>query len=329
LVAKQPSALVTGAAGFLGSFVTDRLIETGYTVLGVDNLFRGKMAHIAHLSDNPAFRFERLDLTGAGAAAALSGLMDDAQVQVVYHLAAVNGTQYFYDRPGYVFATNIEATQTVLAAMNTSPGVEKIVYTSSSEVYGDPMEIPTPETHPVMLRPDATRDSYAASKAFGEFAIRHACDERDVAWVVLRLFNCYGERMDSTKYGQVVPELVRKALGDQAFTLIGDGSQTRSFCYAADAARLIVAAGEAMRNEVVNVGNDAEVTILALAKLIHEIVDRPFAPEFLPGRADDHTRRRPDITRLIERTGERPLWDLRSGVERVVADIRANAQADG
>lgn len=321
------TALVTGAAGFLGSFLVDGLIGRGFRVVGVDNFFRGKPENLAHLKNNPDFRFLRADLTQVKAVKNLVRLMQEESVSVVFHFAAVNGTRYFYDRPRFVLDENVEAVSGLLSAVAQCPTVRKVVYASSSEVYGDPREIPTPETHPVVLRPEADRDSYAASKVFGEFAVRLFCQERHVSYLIFRIFNCYGERMDTSEYGQVIPEFVRKAFQEPGFTILGDGYQTRSFCYAEDAVTLILEAAGKAGNTILNVGNDEEVTILEVARLVHELTGRPFVPLFLPGRLHDHARRCPDISRLVALTGERPRKSLREGLYQVIEYYRGRLSA--
>jgi nucleoside-diphosphate-sugar epimerase len=141
------------------------------------------------------------------------------------------------------------------------------------------------------------RDSYASSKAIGEFYVKYYCKEYDIDYLILRPFNTYGPRMDNTKYGQVVPEFFRK-LKDKEFTIIGDGTQTRSFCFVDDHKRLAVMLSETLSNDVVNIGNDEQVTILELAEKIHKLNGLTFRPKFLPPREYDTKRRKPDISKI-------------------------------
>ena len=283
-------AFVTGAAGFLGSHLCDELLEKGYRVIGVDNFFRGKEENLPKHSN---FTFFKVDLTKKNC---IKELIYTFNPDILFHYAAINGTEYFYDIPTKVFNDNIEITKNVLMDIKGS-SVKKVVYTSTSEVYGDNPPLPTPESHMIQLNIFTDRDSYASSKAIGEFYVKYYCKEYDIDYLILRPFNTYGLRMDNTKYGQVVPEFFRK-LKEEEFTIIGDGSQTRSFCYVDDHKRLSVMLSEVVSNDVVNIGNDEQVTILELAENIHNLNNIDFNPVFLPPRDYDTQRRQPDISKI-------------------------------
>jgi UDP-glucuronate decarboxylase len=182
-----------------------------------------------------------------------------------------------------------------------------------------PMEqtkIPTPEDHPIILEFYAERDSYAASKAFGEFYTRYVAGRRP-NYLILRIFNTYGPRMDTSEYGQVIPEFIRKVLREEEFTIIGDGTQTRAFMHVDDHVRIVKRLVETgPYNDVYNVGSSQEVAILELARIMHEIVGRSFKPVFLPPRPHDRKRRCPDITKIIKATGLTPQIDLYTGLRQ-------------
>ncbi len=273
------TALVTGAAGFVGSFLCEELLRRGYDVVGVDNLFRGRMENLKAAERSKEFEFQRLDLTHATAASALKELLSSRAVTLVYHFAAVNGTQHFYDRPKLVLDWNTRITFAVMESLEGTP-VEKIIYASSSEVYGDPDVIPTPESHPIKLKASADRDSYAASKAIGDFIVRLFARDLGIDHLIARIFNTYGERMVNTQYGQVIPEFIRKCRIEPKFEIIGNGLHTRSFCYVADTVERIVSLAEKGTQPIYNVGHDAELSILDLARLIHALLGRPFEPVF-------------------------------------------------
>ena len=146
-----------------------------------------------------------------------------ANPDVVFHYAAINGTKYFYDMPLTVLQSNIDMTANLLAYLRHTEFSGKLVYASSSEVYGDPVQVPTPETHPITLRSNQPRDSYAMSKAAGEMYIKLTAESCGWDYVILRIFNCYGPRMDSSEHGQVIPEFIAKALDPGQFEIIGDG----------------------------------------------------------------------------------------------------------
>ncbi len=310
------SVLITGAAGFLGSHLVDAYLKQGFLVIGVDNFFRGKPENLP--SENENFIFVKLDLTSDDSVKVLSEYLRDYGVDLVIHYAAINGTKYFYDIPYKVLDDNVRMTQNVLRATEFAGCVRKVVYASSSEVYGEPSIIPTPETHPIVLEVEQKRDSYAASKAIGEFYVKLFSESHGIDYLILRIFNTYGPRMDTSEYGQVIPEFIRKLFFDDVFTIIGPGTQTRSFCYVEDHVRLVMKLIEKCRNDVFNIGSDEEVTIIELAKIMHELVGRPFKPKILPPRPGDRMRRRPDITKLINAINDRPTIGLKEGLKYTI-----------
>jgi nucleoside-diphosphate-sugar epimerase len=320
------TVLVTGSAGFIGSFLTDELLSRGYRVVGVDNLFRGRLENLETARRSPSFEFVKLDLATADAPPALHKLLKTNNAVAVFHLAAINGTQYFYDASGMVLDVNVRATQTVVQAVEGS-AVDTLFYTSSSEVYGEPMQVPTPETHPILLNSQADRDSYAASKALGDFYIRFAAQKLGIRHLNLRIFNQYGPRMVGTKYGQVIGEFISRALTSEPFTIIGDGSHTRSFCFVRDAARLIVDLYERGARGQMNLGRDEEITILELARRVHAQLGKPCSPVFLPERPHDHRRRCPDLTLLRRALPNATFTSLDDGLAATIAHFRGQAAA--
>jgi nucleoside-diphosphate-sugar epimerase len=247
-------------------------------------------------------------------------LVEDG-TEAVFHLAAINGTEYFYDASWMVLDVNVRATQALLDALEGT-GVRYIAYTSSSEVYGEPIQVPTPETHPVLLNAEADRDSYASSKAMGDFYVRIGAKKLGIPALAIRVFNQYGPRMVGTKYGQVIGEFVTRGLNEPEFTMIGDGSHTRSFCLVTDGANIMVDLFEKGVTGFINLGNDNEISILELAKRIHEKLGRKFEPVFLPERPHDHRRRCPDLARLREELPELQLTDLDRGLDITIESYR-------
>ena len=306
--------LITGAAGFLGSFLSGELLHHNYEVIGVDNFFRGKKEYLPK-HDN--FTFYELDLVEE--ANLFKAIVKKQKPEFVFHYAAINGTKYFYDIPYQVINNNIRMTQNVLEACKNS-SVKKIIYASSSEVYGEPLEVPTPETHPIILNIHTDRDSYASSKAISDFYVKLFAKENKINYLILRIFNTYGPHMDTSEYGQVIPEFINKMFNDKQFTIIGNGEHTRSFCYVEDHTRLVRKLAEQVSNEIVNVGNNVETKIIDLAKKIHEIEGREFKPKFLPGREYDHKRRQPDITKLKELIDDYPKISLEKGLKLTIEE---------
>ena len=307
---------VTGAAGFLGSFLCEELLKNGYNVIGFDNFFRGKEEY---LPKHKNFSFHKIDLTKD--VTEFEKIIIKEKPIWLFHYAAINGTKYFYDIPFQVTDDNVSMTQNVLkACINSS--VKKIIYASSSEVYGEPMQVPTPENHPIILNVHTDRDSYASSKAINEFYVKLFAKEHNVDFLILRIFNTYGPHMDTSEYGQVVPEFINKMYKDDKFTIIGNGNHTRSFCFVSDHTRLVLKLAEKISNEIVNVGNNKEIKIFDLAKNIHEIENKKFEPKFLPEREYDHKRRQPDITKLKSLINDYPKVSLEEGLKLTIKDFK-------
>ncbi len=306
---------ITGVAGFLGSHLCDGAIANKWKVHGIDNFFRGKENHM-HESQN--FSFEKLDLCGD--VDKLTNSIDSFEPDIILHYGAINGTEYFYERPFEVLDTNVMATINLLKAIekcNHKP--KRIAFASSSEVYGEyPDNLPSAEVDIARLDIHSIRDSYAAAKLIGDFYVRMFCEQYGIEWTIFRIFNAYGGRMDSSKFGQVVPEFVKRALFDDQFTIIGDGTQTRSFCHVDDHVRMVLTLIQHKDGiGVFNIGNDEETPMLELAKIIHEVVERSFEPIFLPKRSNDPQRRQPDMTKTWEITGPCQI-SLREGIKRTV-----------
>jgi UDP-glucuronate decarboxylase len=309
--------LITGAAGFIGSFLCEELISHDYFLVGLDNFFRGKRENIWPLETQGNLVLEELDLSLPESIQRITHLISEHNITIVFHLAAINGTEYFYERPLFVLDQNIKMTQNLLYALkNTS--VDYLIYTSSSEVYGDALEIPTDEKQPVALNIFADRDSYAASKLLGEFYVRLYAKQYDIKSLILRVFNMYGERMVGTHYGQVIPEFINRMLFENEFRIIGDGSYTRSFCYIKDAASAMRKLIEKQITGLVNVGNDQEITILELAEKIHILERENFNPTFSPERLNDHKRRCPDIRYLKTLLPDMKFTPLDQGLKKVI-----------
>lgn len=309
--------LVTGAAGFIGSFLTEALIKEGHHVTGMDNFFRGKRENLNSIINHPHFELIEIDLADVISIQKISSALVNKKIGVIYHLAAINGTQHFYDHSARVLDQNTMITKNVMMAMENT-GVKKIIYTSSSEVYGEPMIVPSPETHPILLNAQADRDSYAASKAMGEFYVRLYANQQQKEWLILRVFNMYGPRMVNTKYGQVIPEFIRRMRTEKEFTLIGDGHHTRSFCLIHDAIRLLLMLDKQNVTGFMNLGNPEEISILDLAQKIHELDNRLFDPIFLAERPHDHHRRCPDISNLLSFIPTMNFTSLDEGLKQVM-----------
>ena len=297
--------LVTGAAGFLGSHLCDKLLEEGNIVFGIDNFFRGKRENLP-VHDN--FYFQELDLTESG--------FNIPELDVVIHYAAINGTRYFYDIPNKVVDDNIRMTQNVLNSIDQS--VTKLVYASSSEIYGPTPKVPTDESQPIELHIEADRDSYASSKAIGEFMVKTWCKQNNVSYLILRPFNTYGTRMATNGYGQVIPELIER-VHDDDFYIYGDGLQTRSFCHVQDHVNIVNILLDTADNEILNIGFDEEITIKNLAKTILKefgYEDKEITTK--PAWANDTKWRKPSLTRLNKYIDGYSHHSLKEGLNQII-----------
>ena len=296
--------LVTGAAGFLGSHLCDKLLNDGHEVWGIDNFFRGKREN---LTQHPNFVFIEKDLS--------KEKYDIENIEIVFHYAAINGTRYFYDIPNKVVDDNIRITQNVLDSITSS--VKKIIYTSSSEVYGPTPILPTEETHPIELYIDSDRDSYASSKAIGEFMVKTWCKQNNISYIILRPFNTYGSRMATNGYGQVIPELIERVSSNDEFFIFGDGNQTRSFCYVSDHVDIVCKLMFDCDNEVLNIGNDEEITIENLSKKILTLYNSNKKINHKESWSNDTKWRKPSLFRLKKYVPNHEYISLEVGLKKL------------
>lgn len=313
--------LVTGAAGFIGSHLVDRLLGSEHTVVGLDDLSTGDPENLAHLAGRGDFV---LHVGDAREPTVVDPLMADTDA--VVHLAAAVGVRLIVERPVRTIETNVRATEVVLAA--AARHGTKTLLASTSEVYGKSNRPRFAEDDDVWLGSTTrSRWSYACSKGLGEWlALAHHA-ESGLPVVVARLFNTVGPRQ-SDRHGMVLPTFVAQARAGRPLTVYGDGRQVRCFAHVRDTvealARLLDR--DAAVGEVVNVGNDEEVTIIELAELVRErsgsaspIALVPYAEAFGPG-FEDMQRRVPDLRKLERLTGFRPRTSLAEIVRSVLED---------
>ena len=312
--------LITGGAGFIGSHLAERLLERGDQVLLMDNLSTGSMENIRHLKayDRMHYFLEPLDNRQL-----LAELVDEADV--IFHLAAAVGVKLIVESPVRTIETNVNGTQMVLEAACRK---RKLVFAAStSEVYGKNTNFPFQEDADLVLGPTTKgRWSYAASKALDEFLALSYWKEKGLPVVIARLFNTVGPRQTG-RYGMVLPNFVRQALSGAPITVYGTGQQSRCFCDVGDAveALLRLVATDKAVGEVVNVGNDDEITIENLARLVKErtkssspIESVPYDQAYEPG-FEDMFRRVPNLEKLHRLTGFRPTKKLPEIIDRVAA----------
>ena len=321
---KFKRALITGGAGFIGSFFCDRLYKEGIYFTVIDNLFRGKLENISALL-NSENKFINLDLIYSKSIDQVAQVLIKEQPDLIIHYAAINGTEYFYDFPAKVIEVNSIGTYNTLQAIKKArkKGFDKkalFVFASTSEVYGEPFKLPTTENDITYSRIFLDRDSYAIAKLASEFFTRLFCKELNLNWIILRIFNVYGPRMISSKYGQVIPEFInRLKKGEYPLRIIGNGQQTRSFCYIDDHIELTwrLICNEYSYNDVYNIGNPYEIKILDLAKTIMKKIGLKPNFTFTEGRKGDHKRRKPDISKILDVVGLYNFISLEKGIDNL------------
>lgn len=317
-------AIVTGGAGFIGSYLCEELVSRGISVTIWDNLFRGKMENIEGIL-NDENRFVNLDMADHSQIEEMARLILQEKPELIFHYAAINGTQYFYDIPAQVLEVNSMAVYNLMLALREVKKVApdyhcKVIYASSSESYGEPFSLPSKETDITYTNIDHVRDSYAIAKITGEFYVKLIAEELKLDYVIFRLFNVYGPRMVGTKYGQVIPEFIQRlSEGEYPLNIYGNGEHMRSFCYVTDNTRMTV--DMALSNGesgVYNIGNSHEISILDLGTQIMEKMGKEPKFNFLPERVGDHKRRCPDTTKLHKVIGQQEYVSLSEGIDRML-----------
>ncbi len=316
--------LVTGGAGFIGSHLVDRLIAEGHEVTVLDNCSTGREENLAHLASEPRLRFLRGSILNDTLVAAVM-----AEVELVYHLAAAVGVGYVVADPLWTILTNARGTEIVLRRA-AEFGV-RTVFASSSEVYGENVDVPYREDSPRILGPTwIPRWSYSTSKALDE----HLCfahRDRGLPVSIVRYFNIYGPRMDPLGYGSVIARFISQALAGVPLTVHGDGEQRRCFTYVSDAVEATIRAGsvQAAVGEVFNVGSRHERSVNELAAEILRLTGSASPIEYVdygsaygPQFADPR-RRLPDTTKAERVLGWCAAVDLPQGLAQTIAERRS------
>jgi UDP-glucose 4-epimerase len=324
-------ALITGGAGFIGSHLAEALLASGQAVTIIDDLSTGRFENIAHLTDNPNFRFAIDTIINEAVLDRLA-----SECNVIYHLAAAVGVRLIVEKPVHTIETNIMGTEAVLRAARRYRA--KTLIASTSEVYGKSNRVPFSENDDVVLGPTfRSRWSYAATKMVDEFLGLAYFQEQGLPVIFFRLFNTVGPRQIG-RYGMVIPRFVQQALKGEPLTVYADGKMTRCFMHVDDAVRaiqLLAQAPEAV-GQVFNVGASDEITILDLARMVLAVVNEqdelpsvddprlkfiPYEQAYTEG-FEDMRRRVPDTSKIQQLTGWQPHYDLRKILEDVISDLR-------
>jgi UDP-glucuronate decarboxylase len=303
--------LITGGAGFLGSWLCDIWVRLGAEVTVVDDLSTGRTENINHLTKNPKFKFMKLNV---------SEFRSNEKFDFVLHMAGHASPDEYQSHPIETLKTSSFGSANIaeLARKNDAT----LTFASTSEVYGDAEVVPTPESYGGKVNPIGLRSCYDEGKRFAEalFMAYHRQYGLDVK--ILRIFNSYGPRLrEDGLYGRAMSRFIMQALADKPITVYGDGKQTRSFCYVTDTVKglVLLADCEKASGEVVNVGSTQEITILELAEKIKEITKCKSSLVFQPLPNDDPRRRCPKITKLEKLVGWKPQVQFEEGLKKIIA----------
>lgn len=299
--------LITGGAGFLGSHLCDRFINDGHDVICIDNLVTGTCDNIAHLFGNPKFKFIKYDVTEY---LYVAGPLDH-----ILHFASPASPIDYLELPIQTLKVGALGTHKVLGLAKDKRA--RFLLASTSEVYGDPLLHPQPESYWGNVNPIGPRGVYDEAKRFAEALVMAYHRVHKMETRIARIFNTYGPRMRPND-GRVISNFVTQALRSEPITVYGDGSQTRSFCYVDDLVEGISRLLFSDETEPVNVGNPNEMSILELAKLIQKLADSRSRIVMQPLPVDDPKVRQPDISRARTTLGWEPNVSLREGLGRTI-----------
>ena len=311
--------VVAGGAGFIGSHLCDRLLQDGYRVIAIDDLSTGNSSNISHLAAEDGFTFVEGDIVSDGTSALLDRVVDREDVSAVMNFASPASPPAYLERPLETLAVGSTGTWNLINYALTVGA--RFFMASTSEVYGDPLEHPQVETYWGNVNPIGERSVYDEVKRFAEALVSSHQRSAGLDARIVRIFNTYGPRMQPDD-GRVVTNMVHQSLAGKPFTIYGDGSQTRSFCYVSDEVDGIVRLLQSDVTSPVNIGNPNEFTIRELATVIAEVLEVELSVEYLPLPSDDPKVRQPDISQARELLGWEPQVQLADGIRRMVESLR-------
>jgi dTDP-glucose 4,6-dehydratase len=304
-----PTAVVTGGAGFLGSHLCEYLLTRGYRVICIDNLDSSSLANLEHIRDGD-FVFLYHDV--------IEHIRIDEPVDVVYHLAALASPIDYLRMPLHSLKVGSYGTHHALGLAKFKRA--RFLLASTSEVYGDPLVHPQPESYWGNVNPVGPRGVYDEAKRYAEAMTMAYHRQQGVDTAIVRIFNTYGPRMRPND-GRAVPTFMRQAVDGEPITVFGDGSQTRSFCYVDDLIRGLVLLAESGEHLPVNIGNPNEFTLLELAEKVLKVTGSSSEIVFEALPIDDPQQRQPDITRAKQVLGWEPEIELEEGLRRMLSAL--------
>jgi UDP-glucuronate decarboxylase len=309
--AKDKRALVTGGAGFLGSWIIDTLLTMGAHVICIDNLSSGSESNISHMLPSPKFTFIKADVSEI--------FSIDTDIDIIFHMASRASPFEFQVHPLEILKSNTLGTLNSLEIARMKKA--RFLFTSTSEIYGDPAIVPTPETYYGNVNSVGIRGCYDEAKRCGEAYVMAYKRQFNLDVRIARIFNTYGPRMRNDGiYARALPRFLSQAIKNEPITVFGDGKQTRSFCYVSDqiAGLLTFAFHPQAGEQIINIGDDHEITILTLAQKIKSLVNSSSTITFDALPQDDPRRRQPDISKAKEILNWRPRVALNDGLTKMV-----------
>jgi len=311
LAANKPRAVVSGGAGFIGSHLCEALLARGVRVLALDNFITGSPENLRHLTPNPAFEFRQADVN--------HGVFIGGDVRYVLHFASPASPPQYDANPIHTLKVGTIGTMNMLGLARAKNAT--FLLASTSEVYGDPLVHPQPETYWGNVNPIGPRGCYDEAKRCAEayamaYRRSHKVDTR-----IIRIFNTHGPRMQVSD-GRAIPNFMAQAIRGEPLTVYGEGSQTRSICYVSDLVRGVLAVLDKGDELPVNLGNPQEVTVLELAETIIRLAESKSRIEHKALPVDDPKQRRPDITHARELLGWQPEIGLEDGLRQTLAYFR-------
>src|ERR1700744_1974188 len=308
---KQPTSVVTGAAGFLGSHLTDLLLKRGHKVIGIDNFVTGSADNIAHLGGHPNFKFIQQDVT--------EFIFLEGQVHYVWHFASPASPIDYLELPIQTLKVGSLGTHKALGLAKNKNA--RFLIASTSEIYGDPLVHPQREDYWGNVNTIGPRGFYDESKRFAEALVMAYHRQHGIDTKIVRIFNTYGPRMRLND-GRVVPAFISQALKNKPITVFGEGQQTRSFCYCSDLIEGIYRLMMSDSNEPVNIGNPAEMTMLQFAEEIIRATKSKSKIVHKPLPQDDPKQRKPNITKAKSILKWEPKVALAAGLTDTIAYFR-------